>query len=62
MLVTISMMFHEDILNGFQVTERTALFSVLGIAIFFLFKWNNFESAKSVTKGGFLHTHFDKLS
>ena len=32
MLVTISMTFHEDILNGFQVTERTALCSVLGIA------------------------------
>ena len=31
MLVNISMTFHEDILNGFQVTERTALYSVLGI-------------------------------
>ena len=25
---------NEDILNGFQVTERTALYSVLGIAVF----------------------------
>ena len=32
MLVNNSMTFHEDILNGFQVTERTALYSVLGIA------------------------------
>ena len=32
MLVNISMTLHEDILNGFQVTERTALYSVLGIA------------------------------
>ena len=32
MLVNISMTFHEDILNGFQVTERTALYSILGIA------------------------------
>ena len=31
MLVNISMTFHEDILNGFQVTVRTALYSVLGI-------------------------------
>ena len=31
MLVIISMTFDEDILNGFQVTERTALFSVLGL-------------------------------
>ena len=28
----IFMMFHEDILNGFQVTEQTALYSVLSIA------------------------------
>ena len=28
----ISMMFHEDILNGFQVTEQTALYSVLSLA------------------------------
>ena len=33
MLVTISLTFHEDILNDFQVTERTAVYSVLGIAI-----------------------------
>ena len=33
-LVNISMTIHEDILNGFQVTERTALYSVLGIAVF----------------------------
>ena len=33
MLVNISMTFHEDILNGFQVTERMALHSVLGIAV-----------------------------
>ena len=26
------MTFHQDILNGFQVTEQTALYSVLGIA------------------------------
>ena len=35
MLVNISMAFHEDILNGFlsyRATERTALYSVLGIA------------------------------
>ena len=34
MLTYISMTFHEDILNSFQVraTERTALYSVLGIA------------------------------
>ena len=32
MLVNISLTFHEDILSGFQVTERTALYSVLGIA------------------------------
>ena len=32
MLVDISMTFHEDILNGFRVTEWTALYSVLGIA------------------------------
>ena len=35
MLVNVSMKFHEDILNGFQVTERTALYSVLSIAKFF---------------------------
>ena len=27
-----SVTFNEDILNGFQVTERTMLYSVLGIA------------------------------
>ena len=35
MFVNISMTFHEDILNGFQVnraTERMAFYSVLGIA------------------------------
>ena len=32
MLVNISMMFHEDILNGLQVTEQTALYTVIGIA------------------------------
>ena len=32
MLVNISLTFHEDDLNGFQVTERTALYSVLGLA------------------------------
>ena len=32
MLVNISMTFHEGILNGSQVTERTASHSVLGIA------------------------------
>ena len=32
MLMNISMTLHEDILNGFQVTERTALYSVLGTA------------------------------
>ena len=32
MLVNISMTFYEDILNGLQVTEWTALYSVLGIA------------------------------
>ena len=32
MLDNISMTFHEDILNGFQATERMALYSVLGIA------------------------------
>ena len=34
MLVNNSLTFHEDILNGFQVRakERTALYSVLGIA------------------------------
>ena len=31
MLVNISVTFHDDIFNGFQVTERTALYSVLGI-------------------------------
>ena len=34
-LVNISMTFHEDILNGFpsyRATERTALYSVLGMA------------------------------
>ena len=34
MLVNISMSFHEDILNGFQGTERTASYSVLSIAVF----------------------------
>ena len=37
MLVNISMTFHEDNLNVFQVTERTALYSVLDIAVFFFF-------------------------
>ena len=32
MFVNISMTFHEDILNGFQATERTSLYIVLGIA------------------------------
>ena len=32
MLVNISMTFHEDILKGLQVTEQTALYTVLGIA------------------------------
>ena len=31
-LVNISTTFHEDILKGFQATEQTALYSVLGIA------------------------------
>ena len=32
MLVNISMTFHEVILNGLQVTEQTALYTVIGIA------------------------------
>ena len=32
MLANISMTFHEDIMNGFQAAEQTALYSVLGIA------------------------------
>ena len=32
MLVNISMMFHDDILKDFQVTEQMALYSILGIA------------------------------
>ena len=32
LLVNISITFHEDILNGFQATERAELYSVLHIA------------------------------
>ena len=58
MLVNISMAFHEEILNGFEVTERIALCSVLGIAIFFSSgDGNNFESAKICHKKQiFVHT------
>ena len=32
MLVNVSVTFHEDILNSFQIIGRMALYSVLGIA------------------------------
>ena len=62
MLVNISMTFHEDILNGFQVTERTALYSVLGIANCLSSRGITSSRPKSVTKSAFLYTHFDKVS
>ena len=62
MLVNISMTFYEDILNGFQVTERTALYSVLGKANFVSSRGITSSRPQSVTKSRFLYTHFDKLS
>ena len=62
MLINISMTFHEDILNGFQVTKRKALYSVLGIAIFFSSLGITSSRPNSVTKRGFLYTRLDKLS
>ena len=62
MLVNISMTFREVVLNVFQVTERTALYSVIAIVNFFSSRGITFESPKICQKKWILYTHFDKLS